>query len=215
MKRLIRIFGLPLFFVLLNGAGAAQTKGYFPEVEPYNSVQDVSIVQVISNPPEFDGKRVRFIGFARIEFEGDAIYLHREDYEYGIARDAIWLNRSTADMTNRPVQDAVNMHSTKSFVPANRCQCEGARSLWESFAGRDRSRTMLADSDCFSCLRQTMRYSTLSGKGVHRQTCRRRGKITITVRQIPYHKLLLSIQVPTSSPPALPAAGCRPAPNPT
>ena len=108
MKRLIRIFGLPLFFVLLNGAGAAQTKGYFPEVEPYNSVQDVSIVQVISNPPEFDGKRVRFIGFARIEFEGDAIYLHREDYEYGIARDAIWLN-VPADMTKEQ-KDAVNMH---------------------------------------------------------------------------------------------------------
>jgi hypothetical protein len=40
---------------------------------------DVSVVQLIANPQLFDGKKVRFVGFLRREFEGDAFYLHRVD----------------------------------------------------------------------------------------------------------------------------------------
>jgi hypothetical protein len=53
---------------------------------------DVSIVQLIANPQQFDGKIVRIIGFARLEFEGDSIYLHREDYEHGITKNGLWMD---------------------------------------------------------------------------------------------------------------------------
>lgn len=56
--------------------------------EPTN----VSMVQLIANPEKFDGKLIRIIGFLRLEFEGDALYLHREDYENGIMGDAIWVD---------------------------------------------------------------------------------------------------------------------------
>lgn len=56
--------------------------------EPVN----VTMVQLIANPQKFDGKLIQVIGFLRLEFEGNVLYLHREDYEYAILGDGIWVN---------------------------------------------------------------------------------------------------------------------------
>jgi hypothetical protein len=50
-----------------------------------------SIVQLIANPKEYDGKFVRVIGFASVEFEGTAVYLHQDDYKYDIPKNGLWL----------------------------------------------------------------------------------------------------------------------------
>jgi hypothetical protein len=64
-----------------------------PALNPTDDrVTDVSIIQLISNPEKFDGRYVRIIGFVRLEFEGDAIYLHHDDYKYGIYSNGLWLN---------------------------------------------------------------------------------------------------------------------------
>jgi len=52
----------------------------------------VSLIQLIANPKSWDGKRVQVIGFLRLEFEGNALYLHREDYLYGITDNAVWIS---------------------------------------------------------------------------------------------------------------------------
>lgn len=70
----------------------AQVQGYFSTGEFDTNALNVSLVQLIANPQTFDGKKVRLIGFLRLEFEGDAIYLHHEDYEYGITDNALWLD---------------------------------------------------------------------------------------------------------------------------
>jgi hypothetical protein len=57
---------------------------------------DVSMVQLIANPEKYDGKLVRVIGFLRMEFEGNALYLHREDYEKHIAANGIWVDVTSA-----------------------------------------------------------------------------------------------------------------------
>jgi hypothetical protein len=57
------------------------------------TAQDVSLVQLIANPQLWDGRRVRLIGFLRLEFEGNALYLHKEDYLNRISNDAIWIDR--------------------------------------------------------------------------------------------------------------------------
>jgi len=56
--------------------------------EPVN----VTLVQLIANPEKFDGKLIRVIGFLRLEFEGNVLYLHREDYENAILGDGIWVD---------------------------------------------------------------------------------------------------------------------------
>jgi hypothetical protein len=55
-------------------------------------VTRASLVQLIANPKEYDGKVVRVIGFASIEFEGTAVYLHQEDHKYAITQNALWLD---------------------------------------------------------------------------------------------------------------------------
>jgi hypothetical protein len=57
---------------------------------------DVTLIQLIANPDKFDGKLIRVIGFLRLEFEGDVLYLHREDYENAILGNGIWVSVTPA-----------------------------------------------------------------------------------------------------------------------
>jgi len=58
--------------------------------------QDVSMVQLLATPEKFDGTVVRVFGFLRLEFEGDALYFHREDDVQGLTRNGIWVDRTDA-----------------------------------------------------------------------------------------------------------------------
>ena len=78
------------FLVLSNFLGGNEALAQRDPVEP--EPKAVSLIQLISNPIEFDGKLVRVIGYCRLDFEGDALYLHREDYEYVITKNAVWLD---------------------------------------------------------------------------------------------------------------------------
>jgi hypothetical protein len=55
--------------------------------------ENVSMVQLIATPEKFDGKFVRVIGFLNLEFEGDALYLHREDLVQGLD-NCVWVHRT-------------------------------------------------------------------------------------------------------------------------
>jgi hypothetical protein len=55
-------------------------------------VLDVSIIRLIATPEKFDGKYVRVVGFVSLEFEGTAIYLHKDDYQYKLIKNCLWLN---------------------------------------------------------------------------------------------------------------------------
>jgi hypothetical protein len=64
---------------------------------------DVSLVQLIANPKDYDGKVVRVIGFARLEFEGNAVYLHEDDYKHSIYRNGLWID-VTDDMQKKKAE---------------------------------------------------------------------------------------------------------------
>jgi hypothetical protein len=51
----------------------------------------VPLVQLIANPDRWHGKEVKVIGFARFEYEGDALYLSESDYRLGRSDSAIAL----------------------------------------------------------------------------------------------------------------------------
>jgi hypothetical protein len=69
--------------------------------------QAVSIVQLIATPEKYDGKVVLVGGFLRLEFEGDAIYLHEDDYRHGIYANGLWVN---LDAKNAENSDKINLH---------------------------------------------------------------------------------------------------------
>jgi hypothetical protein len=59
---------------------------------PLQSPEQVSMIQLISNPTAYHGKLVQVIGFVRFEFEGNALYLHEEDYKQMLTRNGVWLS---------------------------------------------------------------------------------------------------------------------------
>jgi hypothetical protein len=71
-------------------------QGLFPPVDTIH-VQDVSLVNLIATPEKYHQRKIRVIGFLHLEFEGNCLYLHRDDFEYGMSKNAIWLNLTTKD----------------------------------------------------------------------------------------------------------------------
>lgn len=66
----------------------------------------VSIAELLAHPGLFHGKRVRVVGFLRLEFEGTAVYASREDEAQRLHRNGLWvdfLNKAVSDRA-----DAVN-----------------------------------------------------------------------------------------------------------
>jgi hypothetical protein len=51
-----------------------------------------SLIYLLANPQEFEGRRVRVVGFMHLEFEGTAIYVRRDDYESSLTRNGFWLS---------------------------------------------------------------------------------------------------------------------------
>ena len=50
-----------------------------------------SMIALIAHPELYDGKRVRLIGFVNFEFEGNGLYVSREDWRQSIHRNGIWI----------------------------------------------------------------------------------------------------------------------------
>jgi hypothetical protein len=66
---------------------------------PKNEAQDVSIIRLIAAPERFAGKLVRVIGYLNIEFEGDAIYLHEEDFRRSLCMNSLFVHADDDMMT--------------------------------------------------------------------------------------------------------------------
>lgn len=82
------IFSVFLLLILFFKAANAQS--------PIN----VSMIQLIANPQEFNGRTVRVTAFLRLEFEGDALYLHEEDFKKGIPQNGVAIDLSESQLRN-------------------------------------------------------------------------------------------------------------------
>ena len=61
---------------------------YSIELSP---IVSVSIVQLIADPTRWHGRPVRVQGYLNLQFEGNGLYLHKEDWKHGLTRNAIWV----------------------------------------------------------------------------------------------------------------------------
>lgn len=64
----------------------------------------ISLINLIADPEKYNGRLIRVEGFLNIEFEGTAIYFHKEDCDLGICENAIWMDLSKADITSSRFQ---------------------------------------------------------------------------------------------------------------
>ena len=53
---------------------------------------DVSLVNLISTPDRYDGKLVLVSGFMHLEFEGDGLYLHQDDFTHSQYKNGLWIS---------------------------------------------------------------------------------------------------------------------------
>ena len=56
----------------------------------------VSIISLLGDPKRYAGHRVTVTGYVRIEFEGDAVYFHKEDFDNMLTHNALWLDMGGA-----------------------------------------------------------------------------------------------------------------------
>jgi hypothetical protein len=51
----------------------------------------VSIIDLIANKSQWDGRAVMVVGFLEVDSEETALYLHREDWKWNMGENAVWL----------------------------------------------------------------------------------------------------------------------------
>ena len=93
-----RIFCLA-FLLTLGCSPFVSCQAAEPEI-----AESVSLIQLIATPERYEGRLIQVVGFIRLQFEGNAIYLHREDYESGLTENGLWLD--TRSCKTRPRSSA-------------------------------------------------------------------------------------------------------------
>jgi hypothetical protein len=71
----------------------------------------VSLLALIAEPAKYDGRKVAVTGYLRLEEEGDAVYLHEEDYRQGLTSNGLWVNVGSA-CAKTPDQQYVRLEGT-------------------------------------------------------------------------------------------------------
>jgi hypothetical protein len=61
----------------------------------------LSVMQLTTNPEKYDGKLVSAVGYLCFGYEGDGLYLHKEDYENGIEANGINVDRTRQMLQDR------------------------------------------------------------------------------------------------------------------
>ncbi|MCO5934525.1 hypothetical protein NAF17_03140 [Mucilaginibacter sp. RB4R14] len=59
-----------------------------------NEYQEVSLISLIANPEKYNKRHVRVIGYLNLEFEGNGLYFHKEDYDRAIEKNGLWVEMS-------------------------------------------------------------------------------------------------------------------------
>ncbi|NMH26508.1 hypothetical protein [Flavobacterium silvaticum] len=77
-------------------------------IDNYN----ISMIRLIANPEEYHGKEIRVQGYLNLQFEGDAIYLHEDDYKNAIFKNSFWVEFSNEVLTQNPTDGINNQYVT-------------------------------------------------------------------------------------------------------
>ena len=80
----IRIFALILLFCGIAWGQKSISSEPYPLKPP-------SLINVIANPEKYDGKRIRVSGFLHYQFEDSALYFSKDDADYLITANAVWI----------------------------------------------------------------------------------------------------------------------------
>lgn len=99
MKSLI---GLVFLVALFSLACKSKTQAELPKQDDSieldltsassGEVYFVSMIKLLANPDKYNGKKVMVEGYLNLEFEGNGLYFHKEDYNNGMSKNALWVD---------------------------------------------------------------------------------------------------------------------------
>ncbi len=77
----------------------AQRRNNSASQPTFNSekIFSLSLIRLIAAPEKYNGKYVRVHGYMHLEFEGDKLYLHQEDFKHQLCYNAVRLIFSTSE----------------------------------------------------------------------------------------------------------------------
>ncbi|MGN1318376.1 MAG: hypothetical protein ACI4VF_05115 [Lachnospirales bacterium] len=61
---------------------------------PENEINYVSEYRLIGSPKDFDGKKVRVVGYLKYEISNQYLYVSKDDCDLNITKNALWCNIS-------------------------------------------------------------------------------------------------------------------------
>jgi hypothetical protein len=70
----------------------------FAQLAQAAAAQTVPMQQLLADPQRFEGQRVRTTGFLRLQFEANALYQSRDDFNNAVMQHAIWLDLTNAQL---------------------------------------------------------------------------------------------------------------------
>lgn len=79
-----------LIAVVIVASGAAE--------QDAGKAVEVSLIQLLARPLDFDGQRVRVVGYVTVGFEDEGIFLNPQDYENGILENSVRLDMGNKEM---------------------------------------------------------------------------------------------------------------------
>jgi hypothetical protein len=63
-----------------------------PAAAQTTDVTDVSLIALVANPSAYAGRWVSTIGFLNLEFEGNALYVGKADFDAAISGNSLWVD---------------------------------------------------------------------------------------------------------------------------
>lgn len=80
----------------------------------------VPMSELIADPQRFEGQRVRVVGFLRLQFDRNALYMTRDDFNNAVVEHALWLDLKNSQL--RSSSKLNNGHVTVEgvFGPADK-----------------------------------------------------------------------------------------------
>lgn len=97
MKNLFAI----VLIIILSGCASKNINKSF-------ETQHVSMIQLVANPEKYDGKSVILKGYFIMAFEENVLYFSKQDYDYSISKNGIWIAVNKEFMNSHNIDPPYN-----------------------------------------------------------------------------------------------------------
>lgn len=98
-----------ILFLIITFSGFCQTKPRSEKIIEEKAIPsyefNIPLVRLIANPEKYQGKTIQIKGYLKLEFEGNAIYFHEEDYVRSLTENSLWVEFSKELSDKKNVND--------------------------------------------------------------------------------------------------------------